>query len=280
MYDPAVVETSIREGVRAWKPALPGVREVLHARFVTHRYPPHVHDDWTVCLVDSGIVRFDLDRHARHTTPSMVSLLPPHVVHDGWPGTPRGYRKRVLYVDTNVLPTSLIGPAVDHPDIEDPAVRLAISALHDDLLAGDVLEAETRFALVMRHLRGRFGRPDERSPVSTNRLAAHSLRDYLDSSMFGPVTLAAAAIATGWSQAHLAHTFRAEFGISPHTYLVGRRLDAARDRILAGQPSWTTCGGRSDTIDGVVCRAWRSRSKRTIPVSTRQTVQSSWTWGG
>jgi hypothetical protein len=47
--------------VRAWQPALPGVRQVFHARFVAHRYPPHTHDTWTVLIVDEGAIRYDLD---------------------------------------------------------------------------------------------------------------------------------------------------------------------------------------------------------------------------
>ena len=38
------------------------------------------------------------------------------------------------------------------------------------------------------------------------------------------------------SPTHLARGFTAAFGIAPHAYVVGRRLEAARDRILAGQP--------------------------------------------
>ena len=52
----------------------------------TTRYPPHTHDAWTLFIVDEGAIRYDLDRHARGAEPSMVSVLPPHVVHDGRPG--------------------------------------------------------------------------------------------------------------------------------------------------------------------------------------------------
>ena len=40
----------------------------------------------------------------------------------------------------------------------------------------------------------------------------------------------------GVSPTHLARGFTTAFGIAPHAYVVGRRLEAARDRILAGQP--------------------------------------------
>src|ERR671915_2016212 len=34
---------SSSDWVRAWKPAVPGIHEVLYARFVDHMYPPHTH---------------------------------------------------------------------------------------------------------------------------------------------------------------------------------------------------------------------------------------------
>lgn len=44
--------------IRAWKPPIHGVREVFHARFTTHAYPPHTHDVWTVFIVDEGAIRY------------------------------------------------------------------------------------------------------------------------------------------------------------------------------------------------------------------------------
>ncbi len=45
---------------------------------------------------------------------------------------------------------------------------------------------------------------------------------------------AAARIGSGTTQ--LARAFATAYGIAPHRYVIGRRLDAARDRILRGQP--------------------------------------------
>ncbi|HEX5946003.1 MAG TPA: AraC family ligand binding domain-containing protein, partial [Acidimicrobiales bacterium] len=85
------------EFVDAWNPHIPGVREVFHARFVEHTYPLHTHDAWTVLLVDEGTVRYALDRHEHGTLTRSITVLPPHVAHDGRPVTPSGFRKRVLY---------------------------------------------------------------------------------------------------------------------------------------------------------------------------------------
>ena len=72
---------------------------MLHARHVEHAYPVHTHDVWTVLLVDHGVIRYDLDRRNHGADSSMVSILPPYVVHDGRPATADGYRKRVIYVE-------------------------------------------------------------------------------------------------------------------------------------------------------------------------------------
>src|SRR5207247_1403104 len=146
-------------------------------------------------------------------------------------------RKRVLYVDTTVLPESLIGPAVDRPAIPDATLRAEVSALHDALACpDDELEAETRWAFVAARIRASLGAPDVTPPATSDRLAAEALRDYLDARTFEPLTLADAAGHIGWSPAHAARAFATVFGIPPHAYVVGRRLDAARDQILSGQP--------------------------------------------
>ena len=223
--------------IRAWKPAVPGIREVLHARFTDHAYPPHTHDTWTLFIVDAGAIRYDLDRHPRSADVAMVGLLPPHVVHDGRPGAPIGYRKRVLYLETSLLPERLIGPAVDQPEIRVPGLRREISRLHDRLgCHDDGLEAETRLEFVGERIRMALGDPAIQQGDEPGDRLAERLRAHLDAHLFEPITLAEAAERVGSGTTPVARAFTDAFGIPPHRYLIGRRLDAARDRILRGQP--------------------------------------------
>lgn len=222
--------------VRAWKPPIPGIREVLHARFTDHAYPRHTHDTWTLFIVDDGAIRYDLDRHARAAEPPMVSVLPPHVVHDGRPATGDGFRKRVLYLETAVLGEHLIGPAVDRPVVPDGSLRHEVAALHDALAcADDALEAETRLGLVAERIRMSLGEGPPGEAADPGRVLAGRLRDYLDAHTLEPVTMAAAAAELDAGPTQLARAFSRTFGIAPHAYVLGRRLDAARDRMLAGQ---------------------------------------------
>ncbi len=223
--------------VRAWKPPIPGVREVLHARHALHAYPPHTHDVWTLFLVDQGAIRYDLDRRDRAAVPGLVSILPPHVVHDGRPLDARGYAMRVLYLEPSVMDERLIGPAVDRPVVPDPTLQARLAAVHDALdCPDDALEAELRFAIVAERIRASLGEPAGDPPSTPDHELADALRAYLDAHAFEPVTMASAALELGAGPTRLARAFADTFAIAPHAYVTARRLGAARDRILGGQP--------------------------------------------
>jgi AraC-like DNA-binding protein len=239
LYDPAVLMDARREWVRAWSPAVPGISEVFHARFVEHRYPPHTHDDWTLFVVDEGAIRYDLDARDRGVGTDVVTLLPPHVIHDGRAASDRGFRKRVLYVGVDVLPAHLSGRAVDDPDIRDPALLAAIGRLHglleDD---DDALAAEEMTWSVGDRIRALLR---DRSPAMTapggDAELAEALRDLLDAQRAEAMTLAAAGAILGADVSALIRAFRRTFAITPHRYLIGRRIDAARKRLLDGEPA-------------------------------------------
>lgn len=224
--------------VRAWKPEVPGIHEVFHARFVDHAYPAHTHDAWTVFTVDEGSIAYDLERRHRGVEGSKVTLLPPHVVHDGRPAASGGYRKRVLYVGTEVLGEHLIGPAVDEPDVLDPSLVKEFRSLHralDD--PGDDFEAESTFSLVAARLVHHLGDKDlDEDPHGNFNSVAEDLRDLLDDRLFVGITLAEAGRILGGTPAHLVRSFTRRFGISPHRYLIGRRIGVARERLLEGRP--------------------------------------------
>ena len=216
---------------------MPGIDEVFHARFLDHAYPPHTHEAWTVFIVDEGAIRYDLEARHRDASGARVTILPPHVVHDGRAADDAGYRKRVLYVATDVLDERLTGRAVDDPDIDDGEVVRGLRALHRVLRhPDDALEAEVRLAVVStrlrEHLRDRAVQPVERPD---DEIAA-DLRDLLDEHRFDAMTLAEAGRILYVSPAHLVRCFTRTFGIAPHRYLVARRIDAARRRLLDGEP--------------------------------------------
>lgn len=226
------------EQVRAWRPHVPGVGEVLHAHFTEHAYPAHTHDLWTVLLVDTGGVAYDLEHRSHDAAAGSLTVLPPHVPHDGRAALATGFDKRVVYLDDRWLPPDLIGSAVARPTIDDDELRRSIALLHEALATpGDELEAESRLALISErmivHLDHRADAPRPgREPVLARRL-----RDLLDDDLTGVPTLESLATGLGAHPTQLIRAFSREYGMPPHRYVTGRRIDRARALLLDGVPA-------------------------------------------
>lgn len=211
-----------------------GIREVFHAHFVEHAYPAHTHDTWTLLIVDDGAVRYDLEHHEHGAQGCLVTLLPPHVPHDGRAATPAGFRKRVLYLDESLFGDDLVGAAVDHPAMRDELLLHRIGLLHETLaLPGETLAAQSRLALVVDRLRGHL-RAGSAEPVRADPTVARRLRDLLDEHVPEGLSLTEAALLLHAHPTHLVRAFSKEFGMPPHLYLTGRRVDSARRMLLAG----------------------------------------------
>ena len=221
--------------VTAWRPRVPGVVEVFHAHFTEYAYPMHVHDVWTLLIVDDGAVRYDLDRHEHGTPHDTVSLLPPHVPHNGSTASPHGFRKRVLYLDGTHLGDELVGPAVDGPDLRDPVLRLRVGQLHTALTRpGEELEAESRLTLIGDRLRALLRPRLDPEPARRDPALARRLRELLDERVVEGLSLEEAAGLVQAHPAHLVRAFSGAYGIPPHQYLNSRRVDRARRLLLAG----------------------------------------------
>jgi AraC-like DNA-binding protein len=219
--------------ITAWRPNVPGIHEVFHAHFTTHAYPSHTHDAWTLLIVDDGVVRYDLDRHEHGAIREEVTLLPPGVPHDGRSVRPEGFRKRVLYLASDALDGDLVGAAVDHPALADPLLRHRVHQLHQVLRTED-LEAQSRFALIRTRLHEHL---HAGPPAPARPTMAHRLRELLDTHLPGTITLDEAATILDAHPASLVRAFSREFGIPPHRYVTGRRLELARRHLLAGRPA-------------------------------------------
>ncbi|MEO6502521.1 MAG: AraC family transcriptional regulator [Jatrophihabitantaceae bacterium] len=230
-----------QEQVRAWRPDLAGVSEVLHGRFTGFSYPMHAHDVWTLLIVDDGRIKYDLDRRERGVLGNGVILLPPHIPHNGCSVTSEGFQKRVLYLETSQLSKRLSGTAVENPIPDDPTLRQRIHQLHITLLQrGNEFEAESRLQFIIERLHQHLKQPAPaaESPTQETRIA-HLLHDLLDEHFVEGISLRKAADILHAHPTHLVRAFSREFGMSPHQYVIGRRVSLARRLLLAGHPAQT-----------------------------------------
>ncbi len=95
------------ESIHFWQtPPLAGV-ELLSARYIDHRFAPHVHDGYVIGMIMAGAQRYRY-RGAEHLAGSgTLVLINPDELHTGHKGTEDGWLYRAFYPDSGQM-TSLL----------------------------------------------------------------------------------------------------------------------------------------------------------------------------
>ncbi|GAA3445807.1 AraC family transcriptional regulator [Planomonospora venezuelensis] len=239
---------SAQEAARFWRsPGLPGV-DLLKARYVTHRFTRHVHEEYAIGVILSGVEEFDY-RGARHRAGAgAVVLVDPEQVHTGHAGVPDGWAYRMLYpsvrVITEIARELLAGRGTPHfpQTVVSGAAGAHAAALlraahgaaeHGDDLASSTLARTAFGALVRHHAAYRPARP----PRSAGDRAVRLAREILHERLVDPPTLEDLALAVEVRPFTLIRAFKAATGLPPHAYLNTLRVRRARSLLDSGAPA-------------------------------------------
>lgn len=202
-----------------------------------HHFPRHAHDQFGI-----GVIAFGAQRSWSGIGPVTASsgdviLSNPGEMHDGVPVdcNARGWRMIYLHpalVDKEVR-DEFPGPVeIVHPVARDPmlagyfaALFAGVTAVQPDRLAVEENLLRSLMCLLQRHA-------TVRSWLTGPSPAVAKAIHRLDSAPQARVSLAELAALAGVSRFQLLRGFAREVGITPHAYLVQRRVRLAR-RLLA-----------------------------------------------
>lgn len=204
-----------------------------------HHFPRHSHDQFGIGMVDFGGQRSWSGIGQIEAFAGDVITCNPGEMHDGAPlrGRARGWR--IIYVDPSRMNKEVEGEVVGpmeivRPVARDPVLARQFRRLFDRLtsVSADSLALEEALlsciiSLVRRHGRGR---PSRDCPSVSVAKAI----ERLDAAAGEPVTLEELAALAGASRFQLLRSFSREVGITPHAYLIQRRVCAARRLLTAG----------------------------------------------
>src|SRR6185503_17318714 len=77
-------------------PSIPDV-DLLRASFVTHRFGRHVHEGYTIGVIERGVEEFDNAGSTQRAGAGSIVIVNPQVVHTGHAGVPEGWAYRAMY---------------------------------------------------------------------------------------------------------------------------------------------------------------------------------------
>lgn len=222
---------------------LPGI-EVLHARFVRHRYPRHSHNYAVVALVERGAASFWY-RGTQHTAAAgQVFVIDAGEAHTGDPVRGGGYVYRVLYPQLDYL-TQVVRDVAPRTEtlcftgaIVDDRVLAALLARFHACIADHASAAECESALLeaLARLITRHGDPQcAARAVGHERPAVKLAKEFMETHFAEDLSISRLARMCSLSPFYFARAFERGTGLPPHAYLESVRIRKVREFLDRGE---------------------------------------------
>ena len=222
-------------------PALPFIeaRAVQDGRHVC--YDKHSHPHFSIGAITGGHSHYLNQRSRQEVGPGSLVLMNPEEVHACNPIADQPWSYLLFYLDTDWLRSQQEEAGLggefrpfDMTASRDPLLYQGLQHLHHQLVeAPDPLAREVACHLFSRQLLARLtpARWDDRPPQHLQR-AAELMQD--DSA--SPLSLSQLSAVAGLTPSHFVRAFSQHYGMTPHAYLLDRRIRHARTLLKQGQP--------------------------------------------
>ena len=222
-------------------PALPFIeaRAVQDGRHVC--YDKHSHAHFSIGAITGGHSHYLNQRSLQEVGPGSLVLMNPEEVHACNPIADQPWSYLMFYLDTDWLRSQQEEAGLggefrpfDMTASRDPLLYQGLQHLHHQLVQGpDPLAREVACHLFSRQLLARLtpARWDDRPPQHLQR-AAELMQD--DSA--SPLSLSQLSAVAGLTPSHFVRAFSQHYGMTPHAYLLDRRIRHARTLLKQGQP--------------------------------------------
>jgi AraC-like DNA-binding protein len=216
--------------------ALPHIRAVeAHSR---HSFPRHTHEEYGIGVIVRGAQRSWSGRGQVEAGPGNLITCNPGEVHDGMPiGGARAWK--MLYLAPQVV-REIVADIREgaeeefvfvNPVIDTREHARAFLAAYGAMTASDsdAVSAQERVILLLARL---LQRQPSAPSLCARELARAKSR--IDDDPAAPITLAELAREADMSRFQTVRAFTRLTGLTPHAYILQRRLDVARSMIARG----------------------------------------------
>ena len=246
--------------------------ELLHASHITHEYPPHMHEEYSVALVLQGTETTLCDGASYEAHRGDLVLMNAEQVHAN-KSSHTEYRVFKLWPEAFARMTGESKSVPHFPNVvvNDPLLFRPLLKLHTTLEHDrSALEHESHFVSTMTLLLERQNdnpfQSGMKSKIKKEDNKIRIIRDYLRDHYAENVSLSQLTSLTNLSPFYLLRVFHSRAGFPPHEYQTQVRIAHARRLIREGRPLSQTA-----VETGFFDQSHLSRNfKRIVGVTPRQ----------
>lgn len=220
---------------------VPGALVVLAESAQT--FARHTHDQFGVGVIERGAQTSRSGRGQVEAGRGDVITVNPGEVHDGSPIGHSGRRWRMLYLDASRVAEAAVALGTEgsryefaRPVFGDVRLAQGFGRLFAAITSDDPVAPLASEALLLQLLAALRDERPRRAREPGLPAALARAKALIDDDPAAPVTLAALAEASGLGRFQVLRCFARATGLTPHAYLVQRRIDVARRLIATGQP--------------------------------------------
>lgn len=205
----------------------------------------HTHEQYGIGLIARGAQKSASGRGLHEAGAGDLIMVNPGEVHDGMPIGDGGRAWHMLYLEPPVV-GALVADIAEMTKMADTPVEFRQPSLCNPHLAacfrtlyqrmtdpGAAADSLGRDEALLQLLGGMLQR---RAPAAPAPAAIATARALMDDDPAAPLTLAALAHEAGLSRYQFLRAFARATGLTPHAYLLQRRLHRVRRLIAAGTP--------------------------------------------
>jgi AraC-like DNA-binding protein len=209
-----------------------------------HVFPRHTHEQYGIGVIKHGAQKSYSGRGMVEAGPGDTITVNPGEVHDGAPIGDAGRSWQILYFDPPIVAAAMDdmtegktrGYEFHHPVINDARIATCLRRLFSAYTTADEPGVMRREELLFTLLHNVMTEENCFAVKGSIPKAICIAKRMIDDRPAAPITLPDLARASGLSQFRLLRAFVKATGLTPHAYLMQRRIEKAR-RLIAGGES-------------------------------------------
>jgi len=233
----------IIHNAKFWKPNTEEKITFFNGHFNSFEFDKHAHEEYTISLIHDGNMKGFLDGFSHHFQKSAILTINPDEVHSCRTDNEEGYNYTSLYFDKSVL-EKLSKDEFGSKDIyfnkfslfnEKIYKRLAYLVFKDEKKEISKLEFESNLIEVLKEIVLLNTSFTSENNLSNNDKMVLKAKEFMNDNFFLDICLDDISNELDISKYHFLRLFKEKAYCSPHSYLMNRRVEKAKQFLQKGE---------------------------------------------
>ena len=216
-------------------PVLPEI-EIKDGAEEFYSVKKHSHKELSIGLIENGSSSVSCSEFRFEMNPGDLILIPPDSVHLCSPEKKDRFLFKMIYLDSAWLGSVFdLAPEFLMPikvKLKKQEINFIRNFLNNFQLKTDRMELETNLIFLLEEIFFNIFKITPTFAENSKNLQPDSVKKYLDENFIEELTLSDLEKISGQSRFSILRKFRSKYKLTPHAYIINKRIEIAKKMIL------------------------------------------------